>query len=206
VAIQNTTFGGIRGFTVRPSTPFSDTDGQFAGLIHQERNVTYALFYGAGHMVPMYQPKAVSALYFQIDYYIRYSYAHRGHPQAYAFVRDFVLGNNQTGLVTTSGGTTSVVGGVHTEYQNGILTASEVYTGALTTAGTYTWPSENWAAWESYMATRTAADVAVVTAPGDGVIIPGATTGVRSGTARIQQWTMARGALCGLAIALLALL
>jgi carboxypeptidase C (cathepsin A) len=54
------TFGGIRGFTARPSTPFSDTDGKFAGIVHQERNVTYALFQGAGHMVPTDQPKAVS--------------------------------------------------------------------------------------------------------------------------------------------------
>lgn len=57
--IQNTTFGGIRGFTARPSTPFSDADGNFAGIVHQERNVTYALFSGAGNKVPMNKPKAV---------------------------------------------------------------------------------------------------------------------------------------------------
>lgn len=142
LAIQNFTFGGIRGFTARPSTPFTDTDGEFAGIIHQERNVTYALFYGAGHMVPTNKPKA-----------------------AYAFVREFVLGNNQTGLVTSDG---NIVGGVHTEYLKGILTASEVYTGALTTAGTVTWAAESWAAWGSYMATRTAADAPVASATGDG--------------------------------------
>lgn len=60
VAIQNMTFGGIRGFTARPSTPFYDDDGKFAGIIHQERNVTYALFDGAGHMVPRDKPQAVS--------------------------------------------------------------------------------------------------------------------------------------------------
>lgn len=54
------TFGGIRGFTARPSTPFTDTDGNFAGIVHQERNVTYANFYEAGHMVPRDKPKAVS--------------------------------------------------------------------------------------------------------------------------------------------------
>jgi carboxypeptidase D len=96
-----------------------------------------------------------------------------------------------------------MVGGVHTEYQNGILTASEVYTGSLTTAGAYTWPSDKWDAWGSYMATRTAADVPVATASGDGVILPGAThTG---GTLRIRRWTMGKGALCVLAIALLGL-
>jgi carboxypeptidase D len=47
VAIQNTTFGGIQGFTKRPSTPFTDDEGNFAGIIHQERNITYALFASA---------------------------------------------------------------------------------------------------------------------------------------------------------------
>jgi len=47
VVIQNTTFGGIQGFTKRPSTPFTDDEGNFTGIIHQERNITYALFEGA---------------------------------------------------------------------------------------------------------------------------------------------------------------
>lgn len=147
LAIQNFTFGGIRGFTARPSTPFSDTDGNFAGIIHQERNVTYALFDGAGHMVPTNKPKA-----------------------AYAFLREFVLGNNQTGLLTSDG---NIVGGIHTEYQKGILTASEAYTGALTTGGVFTWAAESWAAWGSYMAARTAADAPVASATGDGAVQSG---------------------------------
>ncbi|PVF95685.1 alpha/beta-hydrolase [Serendipita vermifera] len=150
LAIQNMTFGGIRGFTARPSTPFSDTDGNFAGIVHQERNVTYALFYGAGHMVPTDKPKA-----------------------AYAFLREFVLGNNQTGLLTTSGGTTNIVGGVHTEYLKGILPGSSAVTGRYVPQGTYTWPQASWDAWGSYMATRTEADVPVASATGDGIISPG---------------------------------
>lgn len=54
------TFGGIQGFTRKPSTPFTDDHGNFAGIIHQERNVTYALFQGAGHTLPQYVPEAVS--------------------------------------------------------------------------------------------------------------------------------------------------
>ena len=46
VVIQNTTFGGIQGFTKRPNTRFTDDKGNFAGIIHQERNITYALFAG----------------------------------------------------------------------------------------------------------------------------------------------------------------
>ena len=47
VVIQNTTFGGIQGFTKHPNTPFTDDKGNFAGIIHQERNITYALFAGS---------------------------------------------------------------------------------------------------------------------------------------------------------------
>jgi carboxypeptidase C (cathepsin A) len=59
VVIQNTTFGGIQGFSRKPSTEWTTDDGKFAGVVHQERNWTYALVYGAGHLVPQYQPAAV---------------------------------------------------------------------------------------------------------------------------------------------------
>ena len=60
VVIQNTTFGGIQGFTQRPSTPFFDSQGNFAGKVHQERNLTFALFAGAGHLIPGTKPDSVS--------------------------------------------------------------------------------------------------------------------------------------------------
>ncbi|KIM27100.1 hypothetical protein M408DRAFT_24847 [Serendipita vermifera MAFF 305830] len=145
LAIQNTTFGGIRGFTVRPSTPFSDVEGRFAGIIHQERGVTYALVEGAGHKGPKNKPSS-----------------------AYALYREFVVGSNQTGLVVADGSSTTVVGGIHTEYEPGILTASGVLTGSYRTEGTYTWPTESWAAWGSYMATRTAQDAPIPHATDEG--------------------------------------
>jgi len=108
--------------------------------------------------------------------------------QAYAFVRDFILGNNQTGLVTTSNGQNSVIGGVHTEYLKGILTVSEVYTGSYATDGTYTWPQASFEAWGSYMATRTAADVPVASASGDGVIPTSTTSGGIGNSSSRCQW------------------
>lgn len=57
--LQNTTFGGIQGFTRPPSTPWTKDDGSFAGIVHQERNWTFALFKGAGHLIPQQQPAAV---------------------------------------------------------------------------------------------------------------------------------------------------
>jgi hypothetical protein len=56
---KNTTFGGIQGFTRKPSTPWYDDSGHFAGIIHQERNWTYILVADAGHQVPEFQPQFV---------------------------------------------------------------------------------------------------------------------------------------------------
>lgn len=53
------TFGGTQGFMRKPSTPWYDDDNNFAGIVHQERNVTYALFQGTGHEVPAHAPEAV---------------------------------------------------------------------------------------------------------------------------------------------------
>lgn len=49
---QNTTWGGVQGFSQEPATPWFNDKNEFAGVIHQERNLTYVLFQGAGHEVP----------------------------------------------------------------------------------------------------------------------------------------------------------
>ena len=59
VVIQNTTFGGVQGFTLRPSTPWYDDDGALAGVVHQERNWTYVLAEGVGHLVAYNNPSRV---------------------------------------------------------------------------------------------------------------------------------------------------
>jgi carboxypeptidase D len=53
------TFGGVQGFTRKPSTPFYDDNGNFAGIVHQERGLTYALFKNASHQVPESVPGVV---------------------------------------------------------------------------------------------------------------------------------------------------
>ena len=60
---QNTTFGGIQGFTRQPATPWHDDSGKFAGIVHQERNWTYVLFSDASHTVPKDVPAAVSNIF-----------------------------------------------------------------------------------------------------------------------------------------------
>ena len=59
VVIQNTTWGGIQGFTQKPQTPFTDDEGNFLGIVHQERGLGYVLVAHAGHEVPEYNPLAV---------------------------------------------------------------------------------------------------------------------------------------------------
>jgi carboxypeptidase D len=56
---KNTTWSGVQGFNQQPSTPWFNDQGDFAGIVHQERNVTYVLFKGAGHTVPQYRPENV---------------------------------------------------------------------------------------------------------------------------------------------------
>ena len=56
---QNTTFGGTRGFTRKPSTPWVDDSGNVAGIVHQERGILYALFDNVGSFTPFTNPTAV---------------------------------------------------------------------------------------------------------------------------------------------------
>jgi len=135
VVIQNTTFGGIQGFTRKPSTPWYNDDGTFAGIVHQERGWTYVLFQGAGHMVPAQKPAA-----------------------AYTFIREFVLGSNETGLVTEStSGRISVIGGEDPAVAGNALPGSpDIYLGSFVTTSTYTYPSKTISQWNNYLATATA--------------------------------------------------
>ncbi|PSR71879.1 hypothetical protein PHLCEN_2v12223 [Hermanssonia centrifuga] len=131
---KNTTFGGIQGFTKKPSTPWYDDEGDFAGIVHQERNWTYVLVKGAGHLVPQQQPE-----------------------RAYILLREFILRNNQTGLVTEVTGNISVVGGEDPALAAPALPGQlGIYVGSATTQSTYTYPSLTIAAWESFIATATA--------------------------------------------------
>ncbi|KAJ7776554.1 alpha/beta-hydrolase [Mycena maculata] len=130
VIIQNMTFGGTQGFARKPATPWFDDSGRFAGIVHQERGVTYVLFAGAGHLVALWKPA-----------------------QALVFVREFVLGANANGTVV--GG--AVVGGENATLANDVLPGGdEIFFGSSTTAGTSTIPAATRAAWAEFIATATA--------------------------------------------------
>ncbi|KAJ7576927.1 alpha/beta-hydrolase, partial [Mycena floridula] len=127
VVIQNMTFGGIQGFTKKPSTPWFDDQGKFAGIVHQERNLTYVLFQGAGHLVPRFVPEA-----------------------AFVFLREFILGSNTTG--STVNGT--IVGGEDPKLAGDFLPGTDViFYGSGSTVSSTVYPSATIAAWNSFIAT-----------------------------------------------------
>jgi hypothetical protein len=78
--------------------------------------------------------------------------------QAFTFVREFVLGNNKTGLVTeSSSGCVSVVGGEDSTLAGDVLAESpDIYLGSVVTTSTYRYPSQTIAKFSSYLATATA--------------------------------------------------
>ncbi|KAJ6551857.1 Alpha/Beta hydrolase protein [Mycena capillaripes] len=135
VIIQNMTWGGIQGFTRKPSTAFQDDLGNFAGIIHQERGLTYALFQNAGHLVPQSVPGA-----------------------AFGFVRDFVLGSKTTGLVDNNAAT--VAGGEDPKLRQDVLPGNTaIYHWASKAGGdiaSAVAPSATRAAWDAFIATATA--------------------------------------------------
>ncbi|KIJ35084.1 hypothetical protein M422DRAFT_233049 [Sphaerobolus stellatus SS14] len=147
LAIQNTSFGGTIGFTKPPSTPWFGDDNTFAGIVHQERNVTFVLFDKAGHLVSQWQPS-----------------------RALTFVREFVLGSNPTGSLLPNGtlvaSNSSSAAGFKSPLVGHILPAKNdpIFTGSGTTQGSTIWPSATIAAWDGFIATATA----TVTSPANG--------------------------------------
>jgi carboxypeptidase D len=73
--------------------------------------------------------------------------------QASVFLREFVLGNNRTGLVTLSG----VVGGESVTMQGpfNVLPGetNAIFFGAGTTQGSTVWPSATISAWNKFIMT-----------------------------------------------------
>ncbi|KAH9855778.1 alpha/beta-hydrolase [Lenzites betulinus] len=164
VVIQNTTFGGIQGFTRQPSTPWIDDNGERGGIVHQERNWTYVLVEGAGHLIPYTNPL-----------------------RGFNLVRDFILGRNTTGLVvsapgsnsTSSSAAVSVVGGENSALAVAAIPGQlGVYVGSGTTQSTYTYPSATIAAWSRFIATAT-----VVAPPGASATASASGSGSGSATA-----------------------
>ena len=78
-------------------------------------------------------------------------------------LREFILGNNRTGLVTTVHGHTTVIGGEDPSYQGFIPGQAGIYYGSGTTQFTYTYPTATIAAWERFIATAARTPVAAHT-------------------------------------------
>ena len=94
--VQNTTFGGIQGFTRKPATPWYDDDGEFAGIVHQERNWTYVLVKDAGHLVPYNKPARVRPLLLLSGIHVHALMVH-GIRRATCFFGNSFLGTTRPG-------------------------------------------------------------------------------------------------------------
>ncbi|KAG6374821.1 hypothetical protein JVT61DRAFT_4206 [Boletus reticuloceps] len=77
--------------------------------------------------------------------------------QALTLAREFIFGNNQTGLVTkSSSGSVVVIGGEMSSLGSGIICGEAgIYYGSATTESTYFFPSATVEAWNKYTATAT---------------------------------------------------
>jgi len=126
------TFGGVQGFWRKPSTGWKDLNGNFAGVIHQERGWTYALIVGAGHLIPMSNPAA-----------------------AYTVLRDYIIGTVKTGLVTSP--STPAIGGEDPTLAGSYYRGQDAieYLDAAGNTKTYVAPKATISAWNSFIATAT---------------------------------------------------
>ncbi|KAJ7737771.1 alpha/beta-hydrolase [Mycena maculata] len=143
VAIQNTTFGGIQGFTVKPNTSWFDDEGLYGGVVRQERGWTYGLLYGAGHQTPVIRPA-----------------------RSFAFIRDFFIGNSTVGLVDPDTGivhtqaTPATATDIPVPLLDGVLTGqAEIYYKTLTV----TWPEATVAAFNAHVSSAQSAAAAAPT-------------------------------------------
>ncbi|GJJ10263.1 hypothetical protein Clacol_004489 [Clathrus columnatus] len=127
-SIQNFTFGGIRGYTKVPSTKWYSDNGEFGGIVHQERNVTFGLFKGAGHLTSLWQA----------EHY-------------HSFIKNFVVNKNINGTLDSSG---KPIGDQQPLSHAFNIPAEHdaIFTGSGTTMGSTVWPSATIAAWDSAIA------------------------------------------------------
>lgn len=159
VIIQNMTFGGIQGFTRPPSTPWFDDDGEFAGIIHQERNLTYILINGAGHLASQWKPAQVTDERLTVDDSWILTVL-----QLLVMVREFVLGKNETGLLIND----TTIGGENATLANPVLPGGTLfYFGSATTSGTSTVPAATASSWANFIRTATLTNVSASAATGN---------------------------------------
>ena len=93
-------------------------------------------------------------------------YQHRpSFLQAFVLLREFILGSNPTGLVTTSHGHTTVVGGEDSGFRGVISGQLGIFGGSSSTQFTFTYPAATIAAWNSFIATAAITPPSVPTGP-----------------------------------------
>ncbi|KAJ8085151.1 hypothetical protein PM082_003935 [Marasmius tenuissimus] len=105
--------------------------------------------------------------------------------KSFIFLREFIIGNNSTGLVTDDGGTVTVVGGEDPTLSGPFMPAdtAAIFYGRLKTESSSFAPSAAIAQWRSFIATATNTDSQAQSTAQDS---NGASTGVVAGA----SWTL----------------
>lgn len=138
-------------------------------MVHQERNWTYVLVEGAGHLIPYNAPSRVSALSiaFLMPYTVQYLTRAPARLQGLALFREFIFGNSLLGLVTTAvDGAVTVEGGEDLLLAVDAIRGQEgIFVGSISTTSTFTYPAATIAAWDKFIATATATATATVLLP-----------------------------------------
>ena len=119
--------------------------------VHEiKRERPRALIYGAGHEVAANRPIAVSVTA-HFAAHQRYKSDVRD-TQAYTFIEQFVLGNNETGSVQTANGSAFIQGGENPTLQQSALPGQvSIAYGSASTEGMTAWPTATIAAFESHV-------------------------------------------------------
>lgn len=129
-------------------------------MVHQERNWTYVLVEGAGHLIPYNAPSRVSALSiaFLMPYTVQDLTRAPARLQGLALFREFIFGNSLLGLVTTAvDGAVTVEGGEDLLLAVDAIRGQEgIFVGSISTTSTFTYPAATIAAWDKFIATATA--------------------------------------------------
>lgn len=107
-------------------------------------------------------------------------------------LREFILGSNQTGLVTNSSGAIHVNGGENATLAQPVLSGqAEIFVGSGTTQSSYVFPSATIAAWNSFIGTAAPSASFAFSSTGTGAGSAGPTQTQVNGAGRLSpHWLL----------------
>lgn len=154
--IQNISLGYTKGygFKKRPETPWYNDDGDFAGIIHQERNLTYVCEFST-RQLPRIDRLTLSKVALNGGHQLAAS----APDLAFAIARDYFFGDDELGLYDEESNTVPTEPPPKALQDNGVIVgqAGIIYNGTSLVA-----PKKTIASWEKALAAMESTDAASV--------------------------------------------